>query len=66
METKKSAKSARKSTENSICLHSDGFEINTGKWQGNESVLVPNSRKKYYLESDKKYDEHITEEAATR
>ena len=29
-----------KAAENSTCLHSYSFEINTGKSQGNESVLV--------------------------
>ena len=48
METKKSAKSARKAAENSTCLHSDSFEINTGKLQGNGSVLVPQLKEKSY------------------
>ena len=37
---KKLSKLARKEAENSTCLHSDSFEINTGKSQRNESVLV--------------------------
>ena len=33
------AKAARKSADSSTYLHSDSLEINTGKLQGNESVL---------------------------
>ena len=54
METKKLAKAARKPADNSTCLHSDSFEINIGKSQGNKSVLVPNSRKNLFLQSPTK------------
>ena len=33
-------KAARKETENSTCLHSDRFEINTEKSRGKELALV--------------------------
>ena len=36
----KLAKSTRTAADNSICLYSDSFEINTGKSHVNESVLV--------------------------
>ena len=36
METLKLAKAARKEVDNSTYLHSDSFEINTSKSQGNE------------------------------
>ena len=35
----KSTKSARTVEENSTCLHSDSFEINTDKSQDHETVL---------------------------
>ena len=41
--------SARKSAENSTCLHLDIFNINTGKSQGNESVLVPTPKKQIFF-----------------
>ena len=49
METKKLAKLAIKKAYNSTCLQSDNFKIQIGKWQGNESVLVPNSKKNNYF-----------------
>ena len=51
METKKLSKPARKTADNSTCLHSDSFEINTGKSQGKKSVLFPNSKKNFLLQS---------------
>ena len=40
METKTVNKKNKKAADSSTCLHSDNFEINTVKLQGNESVLV--------------------------
>ena len=46
--------------------NSDRFEINTGKSQGNESVLVAQIREKLSsLESEQKSAEHISEESIT-
>ena len=60
----KLAKAARKAADNSTCLHSDSFEVNTGKSQGNESVLVAQLREKLSsFESDQKAAEQIAEEA---
>ena len=49
METKKLAKSARKSADNSTWLHSDIFEINTGNFKVNESVLVSQLRENLFI-----------------
>ena len=46
MGTKKIVKSAIKSSNNLTYLHSDSFEINTCKLQGNESFLVAQVREK--------------------
>ena len=63
MENKKSEKAARKSADNSICLYSDSFKINTGKYQGDESVLVAQLWEKLsYLESDQKASKNIEKE----
>ena len=63
MENKQLTKAAKKAADNSTCLHSDSFKINTGKSQGNESVLVAQLREKLYsLESDQKSAKHILEE----
>ena len=45
----KLSKPARKSVENSTCLHWDRLEVNTGKSQGNESVLFAEIREKFLL-----------------
>ena len=45
----KLAKTARKSAENPTCFDSDSFEINTGKSQNNESVLVTQLRENFLL-----------------
>ena len=56
-------KAAIKAVDNSTCLHSDSFKINTVKSQGNTSVLVAQIRENISsLESDQKDAEHITEE----
>ena len=66
METKKLAKPERKKAYNSTFLQSDNFKIHTGKLQGNELVLVTNSKKKNYFKSDQKAAKNITEEAVTK
>ena len=54
METNKWEKVEIKVEDNSTCLHSDIFEINKDKSQGNNSVLVFKLQEKLnYLESDK-------------
>ena len=63
METKTLLKIAIKAADNSACLHSDRFKINTGKYQGNESVLVTNTKKDNYFKSDQKSAKYISEEA---
>ena len=66
MQTKKLGKAARKPADNSSGIHSDSFKINTGKSDGNKSVLVAQlSLKRYYFESDQKYAKHISEDAVT-
>ena len=66
MENKSLTKARRKAADNSTCLHSDSFKINTGESQGNESVLVSQHREKLYsLESDQKYAKHISEESTS-
>ena len=58
-------KAARKSAENSTCLHSYSFKVNTCKSQVNQSFLVSQLREKYFLDSDQKYAGEISEEAVT-
>ena len=66
MDTEKLEKAARKSADNSTFLHSDSFEINTGKLQGNDSVLfIQLIEKTYSLESDKKSAKQIAAESFT-
>ena len=48
----KELKSARTKAYYSTCLQWKGFEIHTGKLQGNESVLFAQTMKKNSLESD--------------
>ena len=60
----KLTKSARTAAENSTCLHSDSFEINTEKQKDNESVLISSTHRKLSsLESDQKSSKHISEES---
>ena len=64
MENKQLTKAAKKAADNSTFLHSDSFKINTGKSQGNESVLVAQLREKLHsLESDQKSDKQVAEES---
>ena len=56
----KKSKAARKSADNSTCLHSDSFKINTGKFQVNESVLFSQLiEKPSSLDFDQKYTKQI-------
>ena len=53
-------KSARTAADNSTCLHSDSFEINSEKSQDNKSVLSWSTwRKLPSIESDQKYSKQI-------
>ena len=45
----KLSKAAIKSADNSTCLHSDSFEINTDKYQVNESFLVSELRETVFF-----------------
>ena len=54
-------KSARTITDNSTCLHSDSFEINSEKSQDNKSVLSCSTQRKLSsLESGQKSLKQIT------
>ena len=60
----KLTKASRTSADNSTCLHSEIFEINTEKSQDNESVVsFSTNRKLSSLESDQKSSKQIAEEA---
>ena len=60
----KLTKAAITAADNSTCLQSDTFEINTDKSQDNESVLSFSAQSKLsYLESDQKYFKQIAEES---
>ena len=61
-----SAKEVRKVAENSTYLQLDSFEINTGKLQGSERVIVAQLLEKLSsLESDQNSVGHITEVSIT-
>ena len=58
----KLTKSARTAADNSTCLHSDSFEINTDKSQDNESDISRSTQRKLSsLESDQKSSKQISE-----
>ena len=64
MEPKNHQEQQKQLADISTCLQSYSFKINTGKSQGNESVLVSWIREKASsLESDQKYSKQIVEEA---
>ena len=51
-----------KSADNSFCVHSDSFEINTGKSQRNESVLVAQLQETLLFRVSPKICQKISEE----
>ena len=60
------ARPARKSADNSTCLQSKCFKINTGKSQGNESVLVAQLIQTFYsLEYENTSAKHIAQDTVT-